>query len=656
MDVSGPQQHAGVSSFTMKWKSSVSKSAASMPEPVRVEALRSLAHCCNNPQHKEELWNEIETRQALLSCAATGEPDVLRRIALAAVASLADAPPNKQEIWHDFRSVIVAGAMDSEAEGVRRQALWCVVNLCLSGAETDGGDDRESLWLDDAKDGAREIMQRSARQGQPEDLRLLAVWGLTNLAGQPGHRRSMWLDEATRDALLCCAEAGQPDLVRMQALRTLISLAIDDANRHGLSELWADRHDGTRFRAVLVAAASDSLAAAHEPAMHLLRLLQVPDAEVKHLIKAPAAAEQRLGDAKFAAVKGSPRIGAAEQRLGDAKFAGVKGSPRIGAVKFAVKNTDKDDARSEDSSVGAASASTRSEPTGGDQRDDSSSKKTGSHISSGKEAGSFRGQSNDRGEESGSSKLSGPGPTALTIKIPHGGKAGQKLRVIANGTQHDIIIPKGKKAGDLMPVEMPELQWPVLAAPEATPETKRPPGGHIAWIAPAEWKTDRDNVSPVPVRDSQKVKGILRGASPHASSVYLVNSPPVRGGMGKLVQLPKLPWLPSLSLPSLSLPSLTKVQRASALPGLKSTAPTEEVTTTSSGMKIVPMSLLTPELYKEATGRRLQIRNITSGLGLVSDSPGMLEAQLILDAAAAKGYDDDAGGSDSVLQSHDYED
>ena len=638
MEQSGPKQVAGVSSFTMKWKSSVSKSAPSMPEPVRVEALRALADCCNHPEHKEELWREVETRQALLSCAELGQPDVLRRIALAAMASLADAPSNQHWIWQECRSAIVAGARENENEGVRRQALWCVVNLSLAVAETgvDGDMDVESLWLDDAEDGAREIMQRSARPGQPEDLRLLAMWGLTNLAGNPDHRRSMWDDEATRAALLCCAEAGQPDLVRMQALRTLLSLATDEAIRCGLSDMWTDHHrrEGAQFRAVLAAAASDPSVVAHEPGKHLLRVLQIPDAEVKLMIEAQAPA-----------------------------------APRVGAVRFAIVDADKDDAPSESSSARAASTtSPASEPTGGDQRDDSSSRKAGSHDSScrkvgsydssGKKAGSFGGQSNER-QDSSSSKhevasVNRGKHRTVTVKIPPSGKAGATLRVVGtNGVQHTIVIPKGKKAGDLMEVEMPEPQWPVLAAPDTVPTSKRPPKGHVGWIAPAEWRTDRDNATPKQTQESRKARGILRGLDARA---YLVDAPRPRSGLGKLAQLPRLPPPPSLSLPSLSLPSLPKVTPASGLPGLlpgKSKV-VEEIKVTDSGVKIVPLALLTSELYKEETGRAkgLQIRNITLGLGLGSES-GMLDAAR--DADARRQYDEDDGGSDSVMMSHDYD-
>jgi len=71
---------------------------------------------------------------------------------------------------------------------------------------------------------------------------MLAVWALCNLALRDASRQSMWEDAETRDALLGCIAESEPQILRVQALRALTSLAADETNRASmLSALWQAR-------------------------------------------------------------------------------------------------------------------------------------------------------------------------------------------------------------------------------------------------------------------------------------------------------------------------------------------------------------------------------------------------------------------------------
>ena len=71
---------------------------------------------------------------------------------------------------------------------------------------------------------------------------MLAVWTLSNLALRDASRQAMWEDADTRNTLLECTAEGEPQILRVQALRALNSLAANKANRASMqSALWQAR-------------------------------------------------------------------------------------------------------------------------------------------------------------------------------------------------------------------------------------------------------------------------------------------------------------------------------------------------------------------------------------------------------------------------------
>lgn len=163
------------------------------------------------------------------------------------------------------RGVLLAAADSNLSHDLRRQALWGLVNLSSSG---NADANHESMWevllllifpsthprilyphpstLNPCQDahGARRVMLRCAAARAPEDqeARMLAVWALCNLALRDASRQSMWEDAETRDALLGCIAESEPQILRVQALRALTSLAADETNRASmLSALWQAR-------------------------------------------------------------------------------------------------------------------------------------------------------------------------------------------------------------------------------------------------------------------------------------------------------------------------------------------------------------------------------------------------------------------------------
>lgn len=163
------------------------------------------------------------------------------------------------------RGVLLAAA-DNQSHDLRRHALWGLVNLSSSG---NADANHESMWevlppsslqltfkrtrillassthpskyppvqhtLNPCQDahGARRVMLRCAAARAPEDqeARMLAVWALCNLALRDASRQSMWEDAETRDALLGCIAESEPQILRVQALRALTSLAAHETNR-----------------------------------------------------------------------------------------------------------------------------------------------------------------------------------------------------------------------------------------------------------------------------------------------------------------------------------------------------------------------------------------------------------------------------------------
>ena len=159
-------------------------------------------------------------------------------------------------------SLLVQPATHTHTFGPRLgQSLWIVVNLSL-----DQPMIRRFMWADDARGGVRQLLLHSAANGQVEQLRVLAFCALTSLAGDVENSGPMWRDGATRAATVRAAASpgpgpgsrpsphsdcnqvsaaanSQPEPVRVQALRTLASLACDGANKKSMwmpsSELGA---------------------------------------------------------------------------------------------------------------------------------------------------------------------------------------------------------------------------------------------------------------------------------------------------------------------------------------------------------------------------------------------------------------------------------
>lgn len=123
---------------------------------------------------------------------------------------------------------------------------------------------RRFMWADDARGGVRQLLLHSAANGQVEQLRVLAFCALTSLAGDVENSGPMWRDEATRAATVRTAASpgpgpgsrpsphsnrnqvsaaanSQPEPVRVQALRTLASLACDGANK---KSMWVPSSEG----------------------------------------------------------------------------------------------------------------------------------------------------------------------------------------------------------------------------------------------------------------------------------------------------------------------------------------------------------------------------------------------------------------------------
>ena len=555
----------GADSFTRRWRTSLHRSTDSMPAPVRADALRVLVTFCNEPENKVDFWHETETRKVLLDCAAPGQPDVVRRLALTAVASLAVAALNRPSIWQDARAAIVAAGADSESEGVRRQALWCLVNLCssdtLPGMAALGDDSAiGAAWWDDAADGARAIMRRSAGPHQPHDLRMLAVLALTNLADRPSHRRSIWDDDATRAALLGCADRCEPELLRMQAMRTVLGLANDEENKGSLRRKWASLDaEGARWREMLAAPVADTRSRVNEPAKHLLSRLDIPADELQSAIAALAKDEQASPS------RASPR--ALWRGAATAVIDAVRAADSLG-----------EGARERRCSLDEASSNLAVLRTANEMGAAKASAVVGHRRNS------FDG-------------VSGRG-TASSL---------------------DAAATSG-----------------VASKEQGSPRTAGQRKA-VNWAGAAEWRSDDEAAAhSFRLEDSQQGRSILRGAN----SALVDRHPSV---LARPRSERRLPW---------ARPQLTAAfWSAKLLGGSRSSrkvapeAPAQ-ISVSSTGVKIVPLSLLTPELYMEETGEdwSFRIRNITAYLRADLGGDGDLEASFKTHAKSSDSVNFSLGG------------
>ena len=643
------------SDFSLRWWNSLEQSSEKNPEPVRVSALQVLLSFCNVPENKLELWYEKDTRKLLLDCAAVGQPEPVRRLAVAALASLAVASSNRHEIWTEARTVIVAAGAASESEGLRRQALWCLVNLCSQDtmpgeatfkqeldamkfrdaavkqkrlaeetADSRPDDGIGSAWWDDAADGARAIMRLSAGAQQPQELRMLAVLALTNLADQPSHRRSIWEDEELRAALLDCADSSESELLRLQAMRTMLSLANDEENKESLRRKWASLdEEGARLRAMLASPVSEASSRAYQPAKHLLNRLGIPPDEVQSAIAAVAKAKEEalstptvpsmtpVIDAVRAAdgvdmraaqrrssvdeSSSSPAAVRAAGDIGSAKATAIKNHRRVSFDHIASLQRDEASSGSTMPRAAEKMGAAKAPPVVKSRR---SSLTSIANMAVSSWMGAAHAPA-AAGSHRRSSLLSAVSAVSTDCNADYSRASSQ-----GSLDSYPMLSPRAPpalvKQGSLK--KMGSYSVNANGEPMGFAPSPNTPKKTVHWAATAEWRSD-DEVAATPFRlpDSQQGRSILRSK--------LVDE---RHPQAKAKSPPKRPlwvwvWRPMRLRGSRS---GRKTKSSKVAPGPVG------IIVSSEGVKVVPLSLLTPELYMKETGdtRPFAIRNITDKL------------------------------------------
>jgi hypothetical protein len=141
------------------------------------------------------MWQDAQTRAALLAAAAAGQPDGTREQAIWALANLTNAASNWAPMWEDaqLRGVLLAAAAAGQPDGTREDAIWALDNL--AGAASN----RVPMWEDVL---VRGVLLAAAAAGQPDGTREQAVCTLANLAGAASNRVPMWEDVLVR--VVCC--------------------------------------------------------------------------------------------------------------------------------------------------------------------------------------------------------------------------------------------------------------------------------------------------------------------------------------------------------------------------------------------------------------------------------------------------------------------
>ena len=257
------------------------------------------------------MWQDAQTRAALLAAAAAGQPDgsgskrsvskhvskhgskqqtreQTREQAICALATLTEAASNCVPMWEDVqvRGVLLAAAAAGQPDWAREPAIRALTNLTLVDSN------RFPMWRDMQ---VRGVLLAAAAAGQPRGTREQAIWALAGLAGSPDNSALMWEDRQTRGVLLAAAAAGQPDGAREPAIMALTNLTFGDSNQ---APMWEDM----QVRGVLLAAAAAGQPdEARQAAIHAFSMLtaaainKVPmweDVHVRSVLLAAAAAGQ----------------------------------------------------------------------------------------------------------------------------------------------------------------------------------------------------------------------------------------------------------------------------------------------------------------------------------------------------------------------------
>ena len=246
--------------------------AEGQPAGPRKMALRGLASLADDESNREPMWPACRYGGRSRTTTAWG-------LFVAAIRTMA-LPIMPCSTYP--RALLLAAA-DDLSHDMRRQALWGLVNLSSSG---NADANHEAMWrvrltpppqlpshtqhnlsphpltpspphpltthtlpsnpqpLPQDAHGARRVMLRyaAAKASEDQEARMLAVWTLSNLALRDASRQAMWEDADTRNTLLECTAEGEPQILRVQALRALNSLAANKANRASMqSALWQAR-------------------------------------------------------------------------------------------------------------------------------------------------------------------------------------------------------------------------------------------------------------------------------------------------------------------------------------------------------------------------------------------------------------------------------
>ena len=125
-------------------------------------------------------------------------------------------------------TALVANVAAGQPEAVRVEALWALCSLALELR------DKQPMWQDV---GVKRAILASAHAGQPESVRVEALKTLRILSRDDSNKQPMWQDEEAKHAIIAGAVVGQPEALRGQALAALCNLALDDSNAQ---PIWHD--------------------------------------------------------------------------------------------------------------------------------------------------------------------------------------------------------------------------------------------------------------------------------------------------------------------------------------------------------------------------------------------------------------------------------
>ena len=265
--------------------------ATDRPDETRMSALVALVKLADAASNQLPMWEDAQTRGVLLAAAAAGQPDTIRGQAVRALANLTVADSTQVPMWEDAqtRGVLLAAAAAGQPVWTREQAIRALSNLAIAASHC------VPMW-EDAQ--VRGVLLAAAAAGQPDGTRMRAVRAFANLADAVSNQVPMWQDAQTRGALLAAAAAGQPDETREEAICALASLASaasnkvpmwQDAQVRGalLAAAAADQPDGTRKWAIGALVGLAGTASNKVPMWE--------DAQVRGVLLAAAAAGQPDG-------------------------------------------------------------------------------------------------------------------------------------------------------------------------------------------------------------------------------------------------------------------------------------------------------------------------------------------------------------------------